>query len=179
MNIQVNAKVFKIVQQFAATNDIRYYLNGVFVKAGKYVGATNGHFMIVVPNKTSDRDAIIPRIPASFLKSGQVVVDDGTVKVVDGACRFISPDRLIDGKYPDFARVIAPHKWERGIQGSVDMKYMKAILAVGAGGVEFFHSDAAQLAMFNSNNLPTGSFVVLMNRRDKPLNPFSIMEIVS
>jgi hypothetical protein len=130
--IAIPLNVLRATLTHTAVKDIRYYLNGVFIDTarGKVV-ATDGHRMIVVDAETV-RHAVIPSfiIPDDSIRammsaykgttwatscapvditvtladvpSGGVRVNTGTLAAPTGTVNF----NAIDGKYPDYSRVI-------------------------------------------------------------------------
>lgn len=177
MSVVIPVHIFKAVQQFAAKADIRYYLNGVFVKAGRYIASTNGHIVMVVPFCTGDSDIIIPRIPPGMMRNGYVEVESGTTKVFNnGRCVYVSPEPLIDGKFPDLSRVVSPYGWSAGLFGEVDFSYLRTVIGKG---VQWFSNNTQVLAMFTGNEIPRGTFAVIMKRRAEAVDPSLIAEIMS
>ena len=112
-------RLFGLVQFSMAQQDIRYYLNGLLLVAKDSelkVVATDGHRLayasealdVVVPHT----EAILPRktvLELSRLMSDtddkiDIVLNGNQVTFTFGAIELIS--KLIDGKFPDFERVI-------------------------------------------------------------------------
>lgn len=64
--IRFDAKFAAVLDQFKATNDVRYYLNGVFVsphpEKGVILAATDGHTMVIIhdPDGSCDSEQIFP-----------------------------------------------------------------------------------------------------------------------
>ena len=107
------------VAPFAGTQDIRYYLNGVYLQnteEGFYAVATNGHVMACA--KISDRlegenfEIILPNSVAKSIASCKErlgidlehdsVTNQLSIKTQEGLCTL----KAIEGKYPDWKRII-------------------------------------------------------------------------
>lgn len=101
-----------------AQQDVRYYLNGMLLETdGKMLRtvATDGHRLALcemdLPAKTEGQQVIIPRKGVLELQrllgtEGSVEITIGTnhIRVQIGDVRFTS--KLIDGRFPEYARVI-------------------------------------------------------------------------
>lgn len=106
--IKVNYAELKAAMMCAATNDVRYYLNGVFFDEEGFIVATDGHRLFrgyaFVPEGESKIVAIKGRLPTKF----EYCNIDGT-----SAAFFDRNDKLIgtihievvDGRFPDWRRV--------------------------------------------------------------------------
>jgi DNA polymerase III subunit beta len=112
-------RVLALVQYAMAQQDIRYYLNGLLmvIEDGMLkLVATDGHRLAYAPLKLGAQlprqEVIIPR--KTVLELGKLLADsDALVKVEVGATQaafsFGTVDlvsKLIDGKFPDYTRVI-------------------------------------------------------------------------
>jgi len=102
-----------------AQQDVRYYLNGLLLEIGEScvrAVATDGHRLALCEMEVSDQvgapqQVIIPRKGILELQKllgddGEVVLSIGTnhVRAIVGTIRFTS--KLIDGRFPDYDRVI-------------------------------------------------------------------------
>jgi hypothetical protein len=119
--IDVNAILFHAANICRSTEDIRYYLNGVYVQphpnGGVLLVATDGHRLVCIHDETgscSEASIVLvdprgfagvkvdrkkPEIPRLKLDAeGHVVV--GTYRSIDSA--------IIDGAFPDYTRVLSP-----------------------------------------------------------------------
>lgn len=117
--MKVNLKEICAINKCAAsTEEIRYYLNGVFVHsdaAWVYFVATDGHVMIVhraVNTDGMDWKFIIPRkMLESFKFSARDTGEadllnlDGDVIISRGGST--STEREVDGTFPDYSRVLS------------------------------------------------------------------------
>ena len=125
MKITIDHSVIKALLICAAKQDVRYYLKGVLVDAranGDVVlVTTDGHRMLAYPVATDAIEALAPGqyiIPREALeavkpcKAGRHVlpitieidVANGRENKITGATSTVTP--LIDGKYPDWRRVL-------------------------------------------------------------------------
>jgi DNA polymerase-3 subunit beta len=113
------ARLLDNTQFSMAQQDVRYYLNGLLLETGKKsvrAVATDGHRLAVSELKLGDQSAgahqvIIPRKGVQELQrllggDGQVELAIGAnhVRATIGDIRFTS--KLIDGRFPDYERVI-------------------------------------------------------------------------
>lgn len=123
MNIDVPLALLKAALVCTAKEDVRFYITGVCIDRG-HVVATDGHRMIhmqITPEiGESHRQIIIPAEAIDFLakkvakektlKRVPVTVNidvldfDCTLSIGDGL--IVEHTKLIDGKYPDWKRVI-------------------------------------------------------------------------
>ena len=116
----INVNTLKALLLFAAKKDVRFYINGIHFEqsaTGTLAVATNGHCLAVA---RLDRDSVEP---ASFIVPREHL--DNVVKGAKGGvdvvqvdatqCTLISTNGritvpLIDGKFPDWRRVVAPQQ---------------------------------------------------------------------
>jgi len=114
-----------------AQQDVRYYLNGMLweIKEGQLrVVATDGHrlAMCTLPSKVdaeSDAQVILPR--KGVLELGRLLTDeDQDISIVIGSNhvrattdRFTFTSKLVDGKFPDYQRVL-PRNPDKIVTGS-------------------------------------------------------------
>ncbi len=141
--MNVNARYLKGLLRLAAKQDIRYYLNGIFVEAtkdaGKFYVATDGHRMGVFHegwggDEPEDTTLIIPR---DVLEQARLLKLNGPAKLPtatltreatgtlwtlnthEGARLTFTP---IDGKFPEWRKAI-PKSTDGGV-GSYDWQLM-------------------------------------------------------
>ncbi len=105
------------VEHAVAKNDVRYYLNGVFLHGnenGINFVATNGHRLaktqIIQPLGCSDFDAILPIDSIHEIKKS-CEESDCVISVCNNLVRFVFENKTvivkkIDGKFPDYKRII-------------------------------------------------------------------------
>ena len=74
----------ELLSKFAAVNDVRYYLNYVYVNADGYATASNGHYLVTTKQPTT--------LEPGFYDPKTLV----NVGALDGA------------RYPDFSKVLTP-----------------------------------------------------------------------
>lgn len=117
--INVNALMFRIAAECQSTEETRYYLNGVYIHPhpdeGALLVATDGHRLIVVHDKAGKCDkpgivAIDKKVLGNKLfnsdEDARVIIDDEGIASF-GVFRS-EKSSLIDGTFPDYARVVAP-----------------------------------------------------------------------
>jgi DNA polymerase-3 subunit beta len=116
----INVTTLKALLLFAGKKDIRYYLNGVHFErsaTGTVAVATNGHCLAVA---RLDRDAAEPAsftVPREHLDNVVKGAKGGVdiVQVDAAQCTLISSNGritvpLLDGKFPDWRRVVTPQQ---------------------------------------------------------------------
>lgn len=123
-HIHCDAKLFRVVSGFMPKQDVRYFLNGVFVephdKEGVYIVATDGHRMGVAHDPCGKANGPwICEVPAELRralkkKEAQRVLFEGDQCVVlgeqDGLPEKVCPSSIspairakpVDGKYPEW-----------------------------------------------------------------------------
>ena len=115
-------RLITLSRDFASTEETRYYLNGIFLCPHPERGTlravtTDGHRLAVIDSDEwldlPDRGVIVPRKTVDILR--RMLTRGGNEPVTVRASRtqiiFATPDwtlraKLIDGTYPDFARVL-------------------------------------------------------------------------
>ena len=110
-----------------STEEVRYYLNGVFLHTTDGVitaVATDGHRLsrnkgAVVPEFAG---IIIPRKAVGLLPKGTVTVSVSDAKIRVSAGDFVLTSKLIDGTFPDYQRVIPTGNDKKIVFGSDDMR---------------------------------------------------------
>lgn len=120
----------KNLAPIAATNDVRHYLNGVYV--GKHFAATNGHRLCSTESNL-DCSAIIPiesikKFPADV--DGDVYIDSNNVTIKSDKLTLKS--RLIDATYPDYTKVAGVPNKSVTIDSSALLSAVKDAL-IGSG----------------------------------------------
>lgn len=121
MKITIDYAIIKSLLIAAPKKDIRYYLNGICVDASKdtvVLVATDGHMMLSFPVSA---DAIEDRINGQFIidrvdfdaikpaKAGKhtlplIIEVDEKGYTISGATKAVNT--LVDGKFPDWRRVV-------------------------------------------------------------------------
>ena len=142
--VNIDRKALKAVSRFQSTKDIRYYLNGVCVKSNAtrtVIIATDGHTIALHKGDWKDENVgevaelIIPTAAVKTMlswKLAKYAADVVTVTVPDdlskgGQCQAQNGDNIvcfkpIDGKFPDFTRVIP--KEVSGEAGHYNAEYL-------------------------------------------------------
>ena len=107
--IKVNYADLKAATICAATNDVRYFLNGVFFDEKGYIVATDGHRLFcgsaVVPEGESKIVSIKGRLPTKFEYCN---IDGTSAAFFDSKDVLIAtiPIEIVDGRlFPDWRRV--------------------------------------------------------------------------
>ena len=123
MKISVDSKALKNLLDktgFAmAQQDVRFFLNGMLLETGDgivRVVATDGHRLALnslgVPGSTTSKQVILPRKGVAELQrllqeiTGDVDISIGSNHLVANTEEFSLTTKLLDGKYPDYERVI-------------------------------------------------------------------------
>ncbi len=142
-SIPINADYLRALTHISAKADIRYYLNGVFVdiraRETRYI-ASNGHMLAVIRDEARAEDA--DQVPARYIIPFATCKTAHSHKGVMAVLHYNAADQLarctidnlakdgvlaftpIDGKYPDFARVV-PSKVD-GKPGAYNWSYLDA-----------------------------------------------------
>jgi hypothetical protein len=159
MIARVSAAAIKLVFPFAATQDIRYYLNGVNIRPLEddtvMVVASDGHRIIVVrdPNGYAEREMIV-RVDKDALKHAANakhtfdVMSNGMAMFSGEVAQplFIQPgNSLIDGNFPRVERIINTIGYREGIHGPVNPSYLSDALVIAksfGNSIRFFTRDA-------------------------------------
>lgn len=158
MIARVNAVAVKMVYPFAATNDIRYYLNGINIRpledGSVMIVATNGHRYIVVrdPHGYAERELIVSISKDALKHANNVkhtldVMSNGSAMFSDNVAQplFIQPgNSLIDATFPRIERVASTIGYREGISGTVNPAYLADALAIAkatGNSIRFFTRD--------------------------------------
>ena len=106
--IKVRYADLKAAMVCAATNDVRYYLNGVFFDEKGFIVATDGHRLFCgsadVPEGESKIVSIKGRLPTKFEYCN---LDGTSAAFFDSQDGLIGtlPIEIVDGRFPDWRRV--------------------------------------------------------------------------
>ncbi len=116
MKIEItNPSLFRVCQTAQGKNDIRCYLNGVYL-ADEYAVGTDGHRLVKAKCLEKVKKPVIIR--AKILPANTVSA------TIDTTCKMITclnskgyitllPLEIIDGRYPDFKKIINSGKPEK------------------------------------------------------------------
>ena len=174
--VSVPADVFAAVALFRAHEDVRYYLDGVMVEpcpeGGCMIVATEGHRLAVIhsPEARADRPRILRvtegleeslrHLPGrNSARTVSVPSEDARVLLCDNAGDELyvqAGTPFIDGKYPDWRKVIPPvESLKPGAPCALQSRYLAGLWKTCReerwGGVFFSH---------DSRNPDTGVAVV-------------------
>ena len=123
--IRLDAAYIHTVSHAMAKQDIRYYLNGFCLSSSGYLVTTDGHRMVVVQDAFDSigHDVIVPRDAVKYLpRKGTLTMHVYRSWIVfDGiglTCR------LIEGRFPDYTRVI-PDNPRRIFPNGIDRAIVK------------------------------------------------------
>lgn len=182
--IRISAAAVLSAVDFAAVNDVRYYLAGVHVspnaEGGATATATNGAILgsFVDPCGQAERAVILPITKAhkSLLKKGEWVVMDGNgqITIVDARQEtlWISPKPEIVAKYPDLNAIIGKRsQWEEGIAGGFAPSLLARIETASKGrdkyeAVRFFRRKSESEHRTALVTIGTLGFIMIMPMRD-------------
>jgi hypothetical protein len=182
--LRVEARAVLMALPFRAYADLRYYLNGVAIQPSKDGGvnalATDGYTMACIRDaggRCDDSTMILPIGKAqrsALRKGGHVLVGEDRrpwIVDIDGRVLWISPDELIEGKFPDVAKIVGDlADYQEGLVGTFNPEYIKRVREVFPTkakytGVRFFHrkvdGNLAQLCTLGPNG-----FALVMPMRD-------------
>jgi DNA polymerase-3 subunit beta len=136
MENTINLEVVRVLLPLAAKNDVRFYLNGIYVDFQRdktvYV-ATNSHALGMYTEAVENEHTFSVIIPADVVK--QLKPKRGTAKWGDltfnpeaNTARIINPGAgqdfgftPLDGKYPDYTKVIPAETSGEAAQFDVDL----------------------------------------------------------
>lgn len=189
MKLTIDHSVIKALLICAAKQDVRYYLKGVCVDAranGDVVlVATDGHRMLAYPVAADAIEALAPGeyiIPREALeavkpcKAGRTTLPI-TIEIdvarrlenkITGATSAITP--LIDGKYPDWRRVIPKSVSNEPAQFQADYigDFGRVAELLGGKHGPMIHHNGSSGAIVG--NLGAALGVVMPMRLDEPFN---------
>jgi DNA polymerase-3 subunit beta len=217
---RVNPKYFAAMNVFAAVQDVRYYLNGIFIEPhpekGVVIVATDGHTLGLIhdPDGWVAAPIIVGHISKGLISACSVkgsarrlnapallyITQHGAVVDTDEVARddinpfspsttHMSKIDIIDGKYPDYRRVIDLKREAGTAFPCVNTHYLARLDAVAklliptnrtGWGVELLSTGRATsvLARFNACDLEHRFLALLMpmqNEAPKTLLPDWLM----
>ncbi len=155
---RVSAVAAKMVFPFAATQDIRFYLNGINIRPLEdgtvMIVATNGHRYIVVrdPHGYAEREVIVSISKDALKHAGNAkhtldVMSNGAAMFSGEQAQplFIQPgNSLIDAVFPRIERVASTIGYKEGIAGAVNPAYLADALSIAksfGNSIRFFTRD--------------------------------------
>lgn len=192
--MQINLKTVNALAKYIAPkSDTRFYLNGVLIEVtenGRFYAATDGHKLVVIREAKQETDAIgqwiLPRdviLGIKLQKAGRSVLETAEFNQENGKasityCGTETRFGLVDGKFPDWRRVV-PSKTS-GEVAQFNPDYLVAIrdcaaATVGVGkntGLSILHNGGnASLYQANSPDFIAVIMPLRINAADvyKPL----------
>jgi DNA polymerase-3 subunit beta len=180
-------RLLQLVQFAMASQDIRYYLNGMLlVLAGKQlrVVATDGHRLSYaeapLENEVESREVIIPRKTVLELNKLLGDVDDAVeLRIGANQVTFRLPgtelvSKVVDGKFPDYQRVIPanqPRQLEANRQTVMQALQRAAILSNEKfRGVRLVMSDNTLGIVCNNNEQEEAADEIEVQYQGDPLD---------
>lgn len=173
MTIQLDKRALRAALEFAATQDIRYFLNGIKIEATKthttYV-ATDGHRMIAVRHEAENEQEAEMIIPVAVAK----IASKGAIKTIGGEKVSLTIDKLqydistpngrliftpIEGNFPEWRKAMNDYKKPKKRQGNsilcINPEYLKkcsdAFVHLGANklhrAISLYESDNTNKAV--------------------------------
>lgn len=194
MKLNIKARLVAAVAQFKASNDIRYYLNGVYVEPGPLGGviivATNGHAMGAWLDETGEieRPAIL-RVRAKLQAACQgadtkrLFIIDDRLAVVDakGTELYVQPEPgkwEVPGKFPDHMRVLQTVSGGPSLHDALNPEYVALIdraLSIGGGdklkSITVRQGTASSAIAFTSTAAPNFIGFVMPQRENEAPYP--------
>lgn len=158
MKLNLQARLVAAIAQFKASNDIRYYLNGVYVEprsaGGAVIVATNGHAMGVWLDESGEIERpVILRIGAKLQAACQgadtkrLTIIDNRLAVIGQAQKgglkdvelYVQPqpgDWEVPGKFPDWTGVVHLIDGSPSLHSAINPEYiamMDRAISIGVG----------------------------------------------
>lgn len=185
--IQIQRSTIKAASHFMAQKDIRYYLNGILIESSPIetrACATDGHAMLLRQEDRKDDNAgsagiimpaetvaMILKWKAPFKSAADMpivitVPDDAAAEHRAEWCGQIAVFRPIDGKFPDYQRVIPKTLSGESAHFNPEllMRCQKAAIDLGTSKAGYFaftqNGDSAAIATFS-----TQAFAIVMPMR--------------
>lgn len=121
---EVDANLFRAAHICVSTEEVRYYINGVYIQkhpsGGVLLIATDGHRMMVIHDESgSVQKPIIVKLDGNMLKAcapTKKIIAPRLTILKDGCASLpasrTSATAIIDGDYPDWRRCTPVQKWE-------------------------------------------------------------------
>lgn len=149
--IEITRAQIRAALIFSAKNDIRYYLNGVCLHVGECgdarLVACDGHRLAVLKlcdeSSATPGEYIIPGEPLKAIKKAGRFDVPLSLTIENDNFRFVDPSdnsilcgaKLIEGKFPDYQRVVPLPENMSGAPGTFNAKYLsdiqKALIELG------------------------------------------------
>jgi DNA polymerase III sliding clamp (beta) subunit (PCNA family) len=175
-NLTIKASLIRAAQACQGNKDVRYYLNGILLAANGDVVGTNGHVLF----------------KGSIIGAGQQIIETDTIIHIDGKVP-VSADTVtfdftddtrgvcttdtgkaftftvIDGKYPDYQRVMP--KEDRAVFSNgftCQSKYIALALSVFGkeSKIDIIHASENEQVVISCLKMPDCLFVVMPCRSE-------------
>ncbi len=178
----IKADVVRAAQVFQAKNDVRYYLNGVFISDDGTIAGTNGHAGFVSSHDAEIDQGYIIAITGLIPKAAHIlnitiIENDVLIKCFTASGRKVKAlcGEVLEGKFPDIMKVVPDHSEEAlaEVDGMNEItfqaKYMASASKVfsrgGFDGVNVsFKNDSSAIMVTPSleSLFPKGTCVLIM-----------------
>jgi hypothetical protein len=181
------------VLPFVAKQDVRYYLNGMFItphNGGALLVATDGHRLAVCesPLAKTDADHIL-NLSGEFAKalpklakgvSKRLTIEDANAHIVirsELEEHAVKPGKpFIDGKFPEWRRALPnAEELEPGLIGALDARYLEDLRLVIPEGqrapIMFWHrkeAPAEHASVFRFGGVPEFLVAIMPIRAEYP-----------
>ena len=118
----------RAAQMMQPKNDVRYYLNGVFLGANGDIVATDGHTLFYAPSsfEAGQIEDTIINIEGLIPKNVETAFFDFERKVIIAGKKTL-PFTVIEGKFPDYNRVIPKEDAPDSFYIHIAPKYLKKV----------------------------------------------------
>lgn len=130
INAAIPARFIKALSYIMATNNFRYYLNGIHVKNG-ILEATNGHIACRITSKDivtdNNTDFIMSADTVkSICKDIKVKDLTSTIHITNGMYQLTYPIESVKGNFPDVSRILINPDDCTNEVGQFDPEYLMA-----------------------------------------------------
>jgi len=180
--ITINSKLIRAAQLCQAKNDVRYYLCGIFIGVNGDVVGTNGHVLFktkhvwgetynpMLEHLGTDSHGIIVKIDGKIPKREGTVTFDFDAKTATYEAKSttkIFPISLVDGRYPDYNRIVPSSEREIKLEGPIGFnpEYLGLASIFGTAKFVFNGPNEAALITPNNNYWPKGTSLMVMPAR--------------
>jgi len=137
MIIKVEKRQLLSAQLFRAYQDVRYYLNGLFFDKDGTLASTDGHRLFVGKYEGRMKKGVIisimNKVPTRF-SYAEINTKEGLIfyKSEDGENLSVGLIEVIDGRFPDYKRIIPKIKAEEHTSViGFNTEYLSDVLKVG------------------------------------------------
>lgn len=176
--ITIDAGLMRAAMACQATDDVRYYLNGILIAANGDIVATTGSLMFVGQYTVNDDDkiekdtiiAIDGAIPLNILSVELEFRDGGSGLVhltsAKGRMPKILSFSVVDGKFPNYERVLpgVHSKWENGIGMNASLLALIVKVYGKEATVKIIYGTSAEFWAITSETIPGATLVIMPMR---------------